>query len=110
MLVEHPKHIGAETSDMEGADVDMWSSGVCQRRLEQRGQGEGWLWEDDDGVGEGCCLHQETQSEQSLVLCYLVLEHTEGGVCICVCCSEGWGSRGEIHSTFKEMFCHPKRQ
>lgn len=58
-------------SDLEGADVDMWSSISWPERVrkEPRGQGEGWLWEDSYVLGEGCCLDQETRgSEQSLVL------------------------------------------
>lgn len=57
--------------DLEGADVDMWSSISWPERVreEQRGQGEGWLWEDGYVLGEGCCLDQEARgSEQSLVL------------------------------------------
>lgn len=53
-------------SDLEGADVDTRSSVLWPERdgEERRGQGEGWLWEDGDVVGED----QETRrGEQSLV-------------------------------------------
>lgn len=72
--------VGAETRDCQvtwkGQMDYTWSSVSWPERVreEQRGQGEGWLWEDGDVVGDGWCLAQETcGGEQSVVLWSLAL-------------------------------------